>query len=369
MADYCRTWFWQAFDIRVTWLSTVFASLGGGNAMTVTLLFVVLSDITPEAQRAGVFLRAGAFNLLANLVMPPLAAWLMTYDPWIPNLGGTLLMIISAALFIFCPETLDFNQSPSDRESYSGLPTEDAEAAPPPDLLPNGGWVSLDLARHWLTKFQRSTAFLTNDWRVPLLILPFIVHMLLGASGQLLLQYLSKRYGLTFSKATLLMTIRSGVVVLLLFVILPYVSTAVMRIFQLSAQRKDLYLARTSQVFVTLGWTLVGLSPNIPSIAVSLAVASLGQGMALLLRSFLTSLVPPHNIARVYSIISIVDTIGMMFGSPLLAGLFKRGLALGGAWVGLPFYFTGLVSLLFLLLLFSVGLRKGEDESTSDEDE
>jgi MFS family permease len=50
--------------------------------MTTTFLFVVLSDIAPEAQRANAFLRVGAFNILAQLVMPPLAAWLMKYNPW-----------------------------------------------------------------------------------------------------------------------------------------------------------------------------------------------------------------------------------------------------------------------------------------------
>ena len=51
--------------------------------MTVTFLFVVLSDLAPEAKRADAFLRAGAFNILAALVMPPLAAWLMKYTPWL----------------------------------------------------------------------------------------------------------------------------------------------------------------------------------------------------------------------------------------------------------------------------------------------
>ena len=188
--------------------------------------------------------------------------------------------------------------------------------------------------------------------------------MLLGANVHLVLQYLSKRYGLTLSKATLVMTIRNGVLVLLLFVVLPYVSTSIMRVFRLSAQRKDLYLARGSQVLMALGWTLVGLSPEIPFVAISLAIASLGQGAPLLLRSFLTSLVEAHHIARVFSIISIVDTLGMMFGSPLLAGLFKSGLALGGGWIGLVFFFLGFVLAFFALLMFVVGLRKGEDEYT-----
>ena len=216
----------------------------------------------------------------------------------------------------------------------------------------------------WFAKLKKMTSFLTDDWRIPVLITPFLVHMLLSISSQLLLQYLCKRYALTLSEATLVATIRNGVTVLLLFIILPYVSTFVLKHYHLSGQRKDLYLARGSQVLVTVGWTLVGLSPNIPAVIVSLSIASLGQGAALLLRSFLTSLLPTNHIAQVYTAISIIDTLGVMGGAPLLAELFKRGLALGGAWKGLPYYFFGLTAALFTVLMFIVGLRKGEEHYT-----
>jgi len=71
------TWFWQTFDVRMTWLSTLHACFGGGSAVTTGIFFVILSDITPEAERASVFLQAGASSLLANLVMSPLSAWWM----------------------------------------------------------------------------------------------------------------------------------------------------------------------------------------------------------------------------------------------------------------------------------------------------
>jgi len=71
------TWFWQIFDVRMTWLSTLHACFGGGSAVTTGIFFVILSDITPEAERASVFLQAGASSLLANLVMSPLSAWWM----------------------------------------------------------------------------------------------------------------------------------------------------------------------------------------------------------------------------------------------------------------------------------------------------
>ena len=89
----------------------------------------------------------------------------------------------------------------------------------------------------------------------------------------------------------------------------------------------------------TIGWTFVGLSPSLPLAAVSLAIAALGQGVTLLTRSFLASLLPPHHIARAYSIISVVETIGNMLGSPALAEIFTLGLSLGSLWIGLPFFF------------------------------
>ena len=133
-----------------------------------------------------------------------------------------------------------------------------------------------------------------------------------------------------------------------------------------SAQRKDLYLARASQVLWTIGWTLFGLSPTIPFAAVSLATAALGQGMPILTRSFLTPLLPSHHIARAYSIISLAETIGNMLGSPALAEIFTLGLSLGGMWVGLRFFFVGLVSAAFTVIMFAVRLQRGEN-SCSDE--
>lgn len=153
--------------------------------------------------------------------------------------------------------------------------------------------ISLDFISRWTLKVKDATAFPTRDWRIPTLIVPFLGHILVGtASGQLLLQYCSKRYNLTFSDGTLLLVVFSAVRVLVLALILPYISTAAMRIFHLTGLRKDLYLARASQVFVVVGWVFIGLSPNIPSVAIGMVVAALGQGALMLVRSFLTSLVP-----------------------------------------------------------------------------
>ncbi|GIZ40810.1 hypothetical protein CKM354_000413400 [Cercospora kikuchii] len=350
-------WQWQIFDVRVMWAQSLFCLLGGGSPVISALFFVAIQDVVPEKDRASAFLRLGAANLSASLLMPPLAALLMRKSPWIPSIMGTVMFILAMLLYLLVPETLHYGKAEADsNQAESNL----AGSTPgPPDLAPSNPPISANVIVVYSEKFKATMAFLTRDYRVPLLILPFVAHILIAEIASLLLQYVSKRYSLTFSAATILITIRNGVTVLLLVVILPYLSTLAMTRFGLSSQRKDLYLARISQIFVAVGWLALAASTNIPVAGISLAISSLGQGAALLMRSFLSTIVPANEIARTYSVIAIVDTLGIMFGSPLLALLFEKG-------IGLPFVALGLSSALFAVLLFIVKVRKGEDEIVSD---
>lgn len=360
-------WHWQAFDVRYTWLSTIGLVVGGGSGVLTTLLFTIIADIIPQADRAALFLRAGALNLLAALVMPPMAAWLMTFNPWIPSLTGTVLELFAVSVCSFIPETLDYydrGETPGQAEPSSNASEGAASLAT--DSLPRG--ILVTAPRPWQAKIRNSFAFLTSDWRVAALILCFLCHGFIGAAIQLLLQYVSKRYALTFSKATLVLMISNGFRTLLLLVILPFVSASTMRLLNLSSQEKDLYLSRASQALLIAGMACIGLSPNVPLLAVGLVVTALGQGAYLLLRSFLTTLVEAHHIARVYSIVGIMDTAGVMLAGAMLAGLFKVGLSLGGLWTALPYFFIAAVSSLFLVLMCAVKLREGEGDISEREE-
>lgn len=360
-------WHWQAFDVRYTWLSTIGLVVGGGSGVLTTLLFTIIADIIPQADRAALFLRAGALSLLAALVMPPMAAWLMTFNPWIPSLTGTVLELFAVSVCSFIPETLDYydrDETPGQGEPSSNASEGAASLAT--DSLPHG--VLVTAPRPWQAKIRNSFAFLTSDWRVAALILCFLCHGFISAAIQLLLQYVSKRYALTFSKATLVLMISNGFRTLLLLVILPFVSASTMRLLNLSSQEKDLYLSRASQALLVAGMACIGLSPNLPILAVGLVVTALGQGAYLLLRSFLTTLVEAHHIARVYSIVGIMDTAGMMLAGAMLAGLFKVGLSLGGLWTALPYLFVAAVSSLFLVLMCAVKLHKGEGDISEGEE-
>ena len=290
---------------------------------------------------------------------------ILTRTIGIPSLMGTVFSITGMSVCATLPETLDYDRA-SMSTSHPTTPAADAV----PDSPRSAGFAkprATNIFTRVVAGIRVALSFLSEDWRVSVLILPYVGHQLIGTSAQLLLQYCSKRYGMTFSDATLLLTVFNGARTILLFVVLPYFTTSVMHKF--TGQRKDLYLTRASLIFMVVGWILIGLAPNIATAALSMVVVSLGQGAFLLLRSFLTSLVPPHHIARVYSVLAIVDVLGSSFGGALLAQLFNTGISLGSGWIGLPFFFIGLLSAGFAIITFVVRLRPGEDEHSSAHDE
>ncbi|KAK3623799.1 hypothetical protein LTR22_024227 [Elasticomyces elasticus] len=350
------TWYWQIFDIRSVWYGSAFNFLGGGDAVISALLLVVVADIAPEAARADAFLRIGALSGLASLFMPPLAAWSMSIDPWVSVLVGIGLSALAVGCYLLVPETLGY------RESHASTLKPPARMPVSADLVLGEPHLLASTVKRWVESVKCATSFVTSDWRVPALMASFIGQILIASSAPLLVQYVSKRYAVTLAEATLLMTIRNAVNAIQLFFILPYISTVIVETYSLSGQLKDLYLMRASQVLVAIGWISIGASPSVPSVAISLAIISFGNGSLLLARSFLTSLVPAHQIASIFSIICVVDTVGTMLGAPILAQLFKRGLALKGGWIGLPFYFIGTFSALFAVVFFYVRLQEDQQQ-------
>jgi MFS family permease len=341
-------WFWQSFDIRWTWASALHGLMSGSSPVASALIFVIISDVVPEAERSKVFLQVGGANLISSVCIPLLAAWLMEFTPWIPSIAGTLSTALSVIVTLFIPETLGWNETPS-----SPTTTGPSEPPPPSDNPSN-------IQTH-ITALLAAISFLWSDWRIPALILTFLIHLAIGDISSLQLQYVSTRYSLTFAEATTLLTLRSIANILLLFLLLPFLSNLLTKTRGLCAQRTDLWMSRASMASWALGWLLFGLSPNLLSATAGMGITALGSGSFFLIRSLLTPLVPAHNVARLYSLISVVDTLGAMLGAPLLASLFNWGLRVGGYGVGMPFYFLGCVCAAITVLLCVVGLRKGED--------
>lgn len=186
-----------------------------------------------------------------------------------------------------------------------------------------------------------------------LLLLTFLIQLQGQPAVDLTQRYISKRFSWTIAQTGPLISLRALINLILFLAILPLVSHILtsptknryvpqaLR-FNLSTQAKDLLLARLSIILQIVGVSFVGLSafrspagsddgetafPILLAI-MGLIVFTFGTGFSALCRSLITALVDEQHVARLYSIIAVVETIGSLIMAPMLAGLYAWGLRL-----------------------------------------
>jgi MFS family permease len=202
-------WFWRSLPIKAVWGSAGFVLLGGGDAVTIAIVFTIVSDVVPEERRASKYFLVGASAMLATVIGPFASAALMVVDPWIPMILGLALQALVIVQVLFLPETKNYSSS-----------NETAEADEETVEILTAGSVKLSPLHIVTIAVKDSISFLTADTRILLLIPAFFMHMLVS-NTDILQQYISTRYGLSLADATFVLTLRSAWVLALLMILYP----------------------------------------------------------------------------------------------------------------------------------------------------
>jgi MFS family permease len=87
----------------------------------------------------------------------------------------------------------------------------------------------------------------------------------------------------------------------------------------------------------------------------------IGSGFGAAARSFLTSLVPKHETALLYTLFSVFAALGGLSGAPLLSYSFSFGIRLGGWLLGLPFFLAKLMYALCAVFVWSIRTQQRRD--------
>ncbi|RAO65443.1 uncharacterized protein BHQ10_001455 [Talaromyces amestolkiae] len=247
----------------------------------------------------------------------------MTENPWLPFLlsSGVEFLAVIIAL-IFAPETL-----PSTKAPLSSINVENEDTP-------------------------------SNKEEMSLLLLVFFVATLSRQAMALLLQYATKKYHWSYSKATILVSVRGAVNLAAVLVILPFLSRLLLQRAKLDAPRKDLWLSRGTALLLTIGTLLMFSAPSPAILIIGLVAVALGSPLPLTARSLITSLVLPNQVGVLYTSLAVVQSVGILIAGPLLANTFRWGMKLGDTWLGLPFLAASGMFLLSFLLISSVNLSR-----------
>lgn len=351
--------------------------------MLSAMFYVIISDVTNEngrsvtpsllsegprtniarLNRASVFLLIGATRILTNFIAPPAAALLMNINPWIPCFAGVFFNSLLIIITIFTEETLDY-QHPSlapkatrENTSTSSNHGDDGDDGNESSTPAPVTWI-----KHFFASVNDTTWFMRKDWRLVACMGPFVIYMTQQAAQSVTLLYASSRYSLTFSRATLIISIGHGCLVFSLLVLIPLLSRFLTVNMGLDARRKDLYLARYAMAMQSISFSLIAFAPNTVVFVLGQIIGTVGYGGCIFTRSFMTSLTTADNVAKLFMVISVVETLSLMASGPLIAWLLETGFRIGSYAMGLPFWFLSGMYVLLFGLLAVVKIRKSDRE-------
>ncbi|KAL7275200.1 hypothetical protein RUND412_001879 [Rhizina undulata] len=323
--------FYKIFSLNLVWATSLFQLIGGGPSVIVALLLSIVADVAPENRRATMFFYLSATMLTTEMIAPPLGSYLMqpnsdsTVDNikslWRPLLIALPIQSLGFLVISFLPETLKA-PSMADDSATDYETSEIRDKCIPHKLLSQS-----------LALLRKSKALRTVlSPRILLCLMGCLVTRLGRQSLDILLQFVSKRFGWTLAQAGYLISLRAGVNVILFVIVLPL----------LASKMSDLWIARWSVFLLSIGSVGIGVSwGGIPGMVFSLVVFTLGFGFRPALQSVVTGMVRKDHVASLYTGISAMDALGGLFAGPALAATFDWGLKKGSGWLGLPFLVSG----------------------------
>lgn len=337
---------------------------------TTTTTTAATSSSSAAANRATALFCVQLAFYAGLIIGPPIgSAAIVRTGPWAALVLGAIILGIATPALLLIPETIQLRHSGSGNGAGGGL-----EANQQVDIDEEEAKHGRGLLAH----LRSAMAFVVADRRLALVVLGLFIESFTMKHVEILLLYVSRRYGQPIARANFVLTLYSTTNVLVLAAVLPILSAALTRVRPprptythphpslprrwrwgwdwhrwwrlprlpqlptLSANAKDLVLSKASVSTAVAGATAIGASPTLSVFVAAIALFASGSaGWRAVNLSLAAAFVARHQAARLYSIVATLSMVGIFVSGPLLAGLYRVGLAWGGEWVGLPYFFVG----------------------------
>ncbi|KAE8380420.1 major facilitator superfamily domain-containing protein [Aspergillus bertholletiae] len=334
-ANWNRIVFWlhPILPTRAVWLSALWQILGGGPQVVTSLSFSAAATVIPTQKRTNIFSQMTAVILTTELIAPPIGAALMAINPWIPFLTSSGIAAISVIWgVLFFPEThIQTDQASTPVNKHPSSRIGDA-----------------------LQTIQEFYGQLSQNKNVAFVVASFSVALLGTHAFGLLLQYMSKRFHMSYAEASYVLPLRAGTNLISLFTLLPAATRILDRNWGLDIISRDKLLTQASALAMFLGCLLIFAAPTLVFLSIGVVVFGLGASFPVTARTLVTSLVDEKSLNTAYALMSVMSSIGSLVSGPLLAGVYHLGMVMGSTWLGLPFLFAAALYGLALISISAV---------------
>ncbi|KAF5025989.1 hypothetical protein F66182_1930 [Fusarium sp. NRRL 66182] len=301
-------------------------SVMGGDCVFNSITYAFVSNLTDDhVQRAIYFGYMNSVSYAVALLGPALAASTLTVSLWLPFGLGVVLLLLALPAMHMLPSQPRVN---SERHGHDEELRQALTSSP-------------------LLKAQDDQKSLFRS------VLSFMLTSLASSDTKLLIQYISGRYRWTFASAGYLLSGKAVVNFTLLAVVIPRLLRSGRQPEERAAlravDRSNIRRAIMCLVASVIGALGIAVASKIWMLVPSMLVYALGSALPIFTLSLLKSpaLSPrqaedtPDSLdleSHVFSIVMLVKTAGSLIGAPLMAGLWVRGIDIGGAAFGMPFF-------------------------------
>ncbi|KAJ5970219.1 uncharacterized protein N7479_000137 [Penicillium vulpinum] len=351
----------SVIPLRMVWLSAVFKIIGGGDQVLTAIAMVIVADVFSEDERATALFRLQSCIQVAEILATPLSAYLMTFGPMFPYALSLVIIVLGSIPCFFLPETLKNAKGKRVNREALEQDSDNAQSQPPSKRT-----VSQEVTRQ-VREFIHSTRFIWADSNICLMIFVMFVTVMSRQCTNLLLQYVSKKFNWSISRASLLISLRGIFSLVAYLVIMPFLAFLAAKHLGFRGKSSDHFLSKGSGVLSIIGFAVIFIAPTPAILIGGQVILSIGSSFMITTRSLATSLVQPDHAGTLYSAIAIAQGVGTLLSGPLFANLFRLGMHLGPAWMGLPFLQA---SLFFIVAVIAVWhIRIGPSPRANDEEQ
>ncbi|KAF3026097.1 hypothetical protein E8E15_005491 [Penicillium rubens] len=326
----------SVIPLRMVWLSAAFKIIGGGDQVLTAIALVIVADVFSEDERATALFRLQSCVQIAEILATPLSAYLMTFGPMFPFILSICIIIVGSIPSFFLPETLR-----NAKGKQVSLETSEQDSGSEQSQPPRKQAVLQELSRQ-IREFAQSTRFIWADSNICLMVFVMFVTVMSRQCTNLLLQYVSKKFNWSISRASLLISLRGIFGLVTYLVIMPILGFLAAKHLSIHGKHSDHFLSKAPTPAILIGGQVI---------------SSIGSAFMITTRSMATSLVQPDHAGTLYSAIAIAQGVGTLLSGPLFANLFRLGMHLGTAWMGLPFFQASLFFVVAVTAVWHIRLR------------
>ncbi|KAI9930843.1 hypothetical protein MW887_010493 [Aspergillus wentii] len=280
--------YWRFASIRWVWLSGVFLFVGGGDAVNSSLVHVMVTDATDQAERAQIFLFLHAADVISGFFGPAVSAALMEkgYTWTVMLLSQGVLFSAMALLVRFIPETLDL------RSTFS----LNSELTSPRVAVSSTAKAANPIVAAISSVVTPLFSVLISN-RQALLLLCILAPQTAARDlfTMIGLQYSSAKYSLSYSRGNILLSLFQGAQSLVVLVLLPLLTRLVADQRGWTAWARDRVYAIMSIAVTASGLLVIAVAPALGIEATGLLLVACGSCTTGLLMSLLGGAVQPSQ--------------------------------------------------------------------------